>query len=226
MAQRSISSRRRPGSFLGHLALVACLLTAGAWSGADRAAAAADTMQDDLKGAVQTSEHFWRTTFAKNRLRFTPVAEVYAYDRAHRTRCGPAVLPLRNASYCVTDDDIAFDVDWLQGQYNSLGDTFVYYVIGHEYAHAVQRRLGIDHRLTIAHELQADCFAGAYLDGEVDAGNLSLDDGDVEELAASLRKVSDPEGTPWFDPRAHGSVSQRTAAFVRGSEEGLSSCLR
>jgi predicted metalloprotease len=185
-----------------------------------------DEFSADLRAAVQSTEHFWRGVFEENGRRFTPVTEIYGYDRTHPAFCGNTRLPSRNAAYCLVDDTIAVDRDWLQSQYQELGDAFVFYLIGHEYAHGVQQRLGITNEVTIVNELQADCFAGSTLRGELAAGNLSMEDGDAEELAESLRNVSDPEGVPWLDPRAHGSVSQRTNAFVSGYRNGLSSCMR
>jgi predicted metalloprotease len=47
--------------------------------------------------------------------------------------------------------------------FRKIGDAFLFYLLGHEYAHGIQARLGITHQFGIEHELQADCMAGAYL---------------------------------------------------------------
>lgn len=178
----------------------------------------------DLQGAVATVKAYWAAQFAASGRTFQPVRTVYAYVPGDGTTCaGEANVP-GNAAYCRPDDQIAFDVQWTAQAYDALGDAFVYYLIGHEYAHAIQNRLGTSLDLTIEYELQADCYAGAYLGDQIRSGTLTLEDGDIGELRAGLRAVADPQGTPWFDPRAHGTAEQRISYFGRGFDRSLSAC--
>ncbi len=72
-----------------------------------------------------------------------------------------------------------FDLDFLvqlQEQFGATGDLAAQYIVAHEYGHHVQNVLGINGRVqqaqqsdpdraneySIALELQADCFAGAW----------------------------------------------------------------
>lgn len=48
------------------------------------------------------------------------------------------------------------------------------------------------------------------------AGNLTIEDGDIDELLTSLASVGDQPGIPWFAEGAHGSGKQRTNAFAQG----------
>jgi uncharacterized protein len=178
----------------------------------------------DIEGAVTSVETYWRNQFSLRDMTFEPVERVYAYTPGDGSTCGRQLNVPRNAAYCVPNDDIGFDVQWTAETYRALGDAFVYYLIGHEYAHAIQQRLGVNHKFTIQFELQADCWAGAYIGDQVRAGVLTLEKGDVPELAAGLRSVGDPAGTPWFDPRAHGSAAERMAAFNKGFVSSLPAC--
>jgi uncharacterized protein len=178
----------------------------------------------DLKGAVDTVKSFWTQQFADDGLQFRPVNAVYGYVPGDGTTCGGEANVPRNASYCRPDDRIGFDVQWTASVYDELGDAFVYYLIGHEYAHAIQARRGTQLAHTIEYELQADCYSGAYLGEQIRSGVLQLENGDIEELRAGLRAVADPEGTPWFDPAAHGSAEQRISFFGRGFDRSLDAC--
>lgn len=179
---------------------------------------------EDLKGAIASAEQYWAAQFAADGGTFRPVRRVYAYTPGDGSTCGGHPNLPRNASYCRPNDDIAFDVGWTAQAYRSLGDAFVYYLLGHEYAHAIQARLGTALDYTIEYELQADCYAGAYLGDQIRAGVLTIEDGDIEELKAGLRAVADPEGTPWFDPRAHGTAEQRIRFFGRGFDDSVDAC--
>lgn len=179
---------------------------------------------EDLRGAVASSESYWAAQFAAEGLAFERVRRVYPYVPGDGTSCGGRPNVPRNAAYCRPNDDIAFDIQWTARAYRVLGDAFVYYLIGHEYAHAIQARLGTTLDYTIEYELQADCYAGASIGDQMRAGVLVLEDGDIAELKAGLRAVADPEGTPWFDPRAHGTAEQRIRYFGTGFDDSLDAC--
>ena len=179
---------------------------------------------DDVKGAASTVQDFWAKTFAANGQQFRPIRRVFPYTPGDGSTCAGEPLEANNASYCPSDDDIGFDQRWLASMYRRLGDAFVYYLFGHEYGHAIQARLGAQPEYTIQGELQADCYAGAYMAGEIKAGNLQLETGDVQELLAALKAVGDPPDVPWFDAQAHGTPEQRTEAFGRGFDQGLTAC--
>jgi uncharacterized protein len=181
---------------------------------------------EDLKGAVTTVKSYWSAQFAQSGQTFRPVRRVYAYVPGDGTSCGGEPNVPNNAAYCRPDDTIGFDVRFTAQAYDQLGDAFVYYLIGHEYGHAIQARLGVAFAHTIGYELQADCFAGAYLGDQTRSGALTLEDGDIDELRNGLRAVGDPEGTPWFDPRAHGTAEQRIDYFARGFDGSLDDCPR
>ena len=175
---------------------------------------------DDINGAFAVAEKYWSGKIQG----FRPVREAIAYRRDGEVSCGGQPLPRNNAVYCSDGDFIAYDVNWAAAAFAQIGDAFVYFLLGHEYAHGIQVRLGIQHQLTIEQELQADCMAGAYIGDSVRAGDLTLEDGDIEELRSGLLAVGDPPDQPWFEEGSHGSAKQRTDAFFSGYEKSLSAC--
>ena len=137
----------------------------------------AEEFKGDITSATDSAEGYWTARFKEAGERFVPVREIVAYSREGEVDCGGEALPRNNAVYCPDGDFIAYDVNFAVAAFRQVGDAFLYYLLGHEYAHAIQARLGITHRLTIDHELQADCMAGAYVGDSVRGRLLELDDG-------------------------------------------------
>ena len=183
-----------------------------------------DEFQADLNGAVQVAEDYWLAKFNAAGARFTPVRQIIAYRRDGEVTCGGQPVPRNNAVYCSDGDFIAYDVGFAVEAFTHIGDAFLYYLLGHEYAHAVQIRMGIQYRFTIEQELQADCMAGAYLGDSVRGGVLRVQQGDLDEFRRGLLAVGDNPDIPWFAPGAHGTPVQRTAAFFAGYENSLRAC--
>jgi uncharacterized protein len=180
--------------------------------------------QEDLGDARTIAAEYWQKHFDASGLDFRPIGELIPYQRAGEVDCGGLALGLNNAAYCSAGDFIAYDANWAFGAFRQIGDAFVFYLLGHEYAHGIQLRLGIQQQFTIQQELQADCMAGAYLGDEVRAGRLQLQDGDLDELARGLEAVGDDPGQPWFAEGSHGTAKQRTRAFENGFERSLEPC--
>ena len=187
----------------------------------------ADTPEEfacDIQAAKAVAESYWAAQFRKSGARFEPVRQLIPYQREGEITCGDEPLPRNNAVYCSAGDFIAYDVNWAFGAFRQVGDAFLYYLLGHEYAHGIQARLGIRKRLTIQQELQADCMAGAFLGDSARGGSLEVQKGDTDELARGLQAVGDAPGQPWFAEGAHGSPEQRTQAFASGFNESLAPC--
>jgi hypothetical protein len=178
----------------------------------------------DVGDAERVAESYWKAQFKESGLGFQPIAQLIAYEREGEVDCGGQGLGLNNAAYCSAGDFIAYDVNWAFAAFRQVGDAFIFYLLGHEYAHAIQARLGISKEFTIEQELQADCMAGAYIGDAERQGTLKLDDGDLDELAAGLEAVGDEPGQPWFAEGAHGSAKQRTKAFNNGYRRSLEPC--
>jgi uncharacterized protein len=180
--------------------------------------------EEDIGGARKIAEAYWRKEFAASGLTFRPIRRVIPYQRNGEIDCGGQPLGRNNAAYCSAGDFIAYDVNWAFAAFRQIGDAFLYYLLGHEYAHGIQARLGIRKQFTIQQELQADCMAGAYIGDSVRDGRLSLQDGDLDELARGLEAVGDDPGQPWFAEGSHGTARQRTQAFSNGFENSLRPC--
>lgn len=180
--------------------------------------------KSDINGAVDLAEEYWTAQFKNSGERFQPVRRVVAYERDGEVSCAGQGLPRNNAVYCSQGDFIAYDVNWAVAAFRQIGDAFLFYLLGHEYSHGVQTRLGISYKFTIQQELQADCMAGAYIGDSVKAGTLELQDGDLDELRKGLLAVGDDPGQPWFAEGSHGTAEQRTRSFFDGYDRSLAAC--
>jgi hypothetical protein len=145
--------------------------------------------------------------------------------------CGDLLLPEGNAYHCPIGDFLAFEVD-LMLLSDELGDGFVHLVVAHEWAHSVVSH--IDPALVSeASELQADCLAGAALQGAVDDRLLVLEPGDEQEFTAALAAVASENawGAVYVDANGqeqtetHGSAAERIDSFERGAANGVRACL-
>ncbi|GAB3936840.1 neutral zinc metallopeptidase [Micromonospora vulcania] len=180
--------------------------------------------EQDVADAQDIAERYWAAQFKASGQRFEPVRRITPYQRAGEVACGGEPLPRNNAVYCSQGDFIAYDVTWSVAAFRQVGDAFVFYLLGHEYAHGIQVRLGIRYNFTIQQELQADCMAGAYLGDSVRSGVLTLAEGDLDEFREGLAAVGDDPDQPWFAEGAHGTAEQRTDSFFRGYERSLDAC--
>ena len=183
-----------------------------------------ETLQQDTEAAIRVTDRFWADHWSGLFPGiYRPPRVLGSYDGASPTvpTCGGVRLTDNNALYCLPEDYLAWDRDLMAAGYR-LGDSWVYLVIAHEWAHAIQQRLNRQ-LVSVAAELQADCLAGATLFGAARDGTLRFEEGDARELREALTVLADD--TPWTRPGDHGNAQQRIAAFARGREGGVTACL-
>ncbi|MBG0567436.1 neutral zinc metallopeptidase [Actinoplanes aureus] len=179
---------------------------------------------NDIGASRSVAERYWTAVFRQSGTGFEPIRQVVPYERDGELDCAGEPLPRNNAVYCPAGDFIAYDVNWAFAAFRQIGDAFVYYLLGHEYAHGIQARLGIRKQFTIEQELQADCMAGAFIGDKARDGDLTMQDNDTRELADGLAAVGDQPGQPWFAEGAHGTAEQRMDAFAKGYQSSLDEC--
>jgi predicted metalloprotease len=180
-------------------------------------------LAEDERTAVEVTDRFWRTAFRDEfgrSYRSPRVSGGYTGENGP-TCSGQPSVPF-NAFYCPSQDFLAWDENLMATGFRRIGDAWVYLIIAHEWAHAIQARLERD-RVSVAAELQADCLAGASLFGAARQGLVQIEPGDIEELQQTLVAVADD--TPWTNEQSHGDARERTSSFSRGADSGVSACL-
>jgi len=167
-------------------------------------------------------------------------AHLAVFRDAVNTGCGEAPAEV-GPFYCPVDQKVYLDLsffDELAQRFGAPGDFAQAYVIAHELGHHVQHLLGIDQRvrqmqesqpaaanqLSVALELQADCFAGVW--GNSTSQRKLLEQGDIEEGLGAASAVGDDRiqaqttGRVRPDTFTHGTSAQRSQWFRRGLESG------
>ena len=167
-------------------------------------------------------------------------AKLVLFRDAIQSACGFAQTA-SGPFYCPGDEKIYIDLgfyDELKQRFGAPGDFAQAYVLAHELGHHVQRLLGTEaqvreaqqrrpdaaNQLSVALELQADCYAGVW-GHETQQRNI-LDPGDVDEGLKAAAAVGDDRiqkmSGQAFTPEAftHGSSEQRASWFRRGFESG------
>ena len=167
-------------------------------------------------------------------------ARLAVFRDAVNTGCGQAPAEV-GPFYCPVDQRVYIDLsffDELAQRFGAPGDFAQAYVIAHELGHHVQHLLGIEQRvkqmqesrpgaanqLSVALELQADCFAGVW--GNSTSQRKLLEQGDIEEGLGAASAVGDDRlqvqatGAIRPDKFTHGTSAQRSQWFRRGLESG------
>ncbi|WP_432789067.1 neutral zinc metallopeptidase [Brevibacterium sp. K11IcPPYGO002] len=170
-------------------------------------------------------------------------------DGQTSTACGTASNQV-GPFYCPADQGVYIDpsfFDILRQQFGASADELAQlYIVGHEWGHHIQNITGVmsEHPNNgtgpeskgVRTELQADCYAGAWL-GKVttptdDNGTAYLEEPTKEQLDDALNAafvVGDDhiqEQSGFVNPESftHGSSKQRQNWFTTGYNQGLNSC--
>ena len=138
--------------------------------------------------------------------------------------------------YCPGDQKLYLDFGFfneLTREFKAPGDFAQAYVIAHEFGHHIQNLVGTmdkvqnagnNNRLSVALELQADCYAGVWANFAEKQGRL--DTGDVNEALRAAGAVGDDmiqkrtQGYVVPDSFTHGSAQQRMQYFATGFKSG------
>lgn len=133
--------------------------------------------------------------------------------------CDVNVLPMCSGNGFATPEwpgHIFFDAGFLNYLDASTGSYLpADFFMAHEFGHNIQIKLGLGQNSPgIVRELQADCIGGYYVGFQSRSGGVGI--AEVLKAFQFACSIGDPTGTPWWDPRAHGSCADRVAAAQRG----------
>jgi uncharacterized protein len=187
------------------------------------------------------TEQAWNERFAAAGSKYEEPTLVL-FSGAVESGCGVAEAAV-GPFYCPLDRKLYIDLsfyDDLQQRFGAPGDFAQAYVIAHEVGHHVQNLLGTSeraqaaqrrasgtdaNRISVAVELQADCFAGIWAH-DADRSRQLLEAGDVEEALNAASAIGDDrlqqqsQGRVNPESVTHGSSEQRTQWFRKGLDSG------
>ena len=200
--------------------------------------AAQETEVQFVSFVLDDVQKSWASTLSNSSVQFRP-AKLVLFRNSTDSGCGPAQSAM-GPFYCPVDQRVYLDLaffDELKERFSASGDFAQAYVIAHELGHHIQHLQGIDaqmrqaqesdpsraNQMSVALELQADCYAGVWAHST--EGRL-LQAGDVDEAMNAASAVGDDRiqqrttGRVNVDSFTHGSAAQRSASFKRGMETG------
>ncbi len=222
----------------------------GGQSQVQTAPANSSQQNDELSQFVATvlaeTEDTWEGIFANSGQRYqAPV--LVLYENQVQSACGVGSAA-SGPFYCPGDYKIYIDLSFMQElrRMGAPGDFAFAYVIAHEVGHHVQNLVGIardvrqqqarassktqSNGLQVKMELQADCFAGVWIN-HTEKRNAILEAGDIQEGMEAAAAVGDDRimrsagRAPRRENFTHGSSQERMQWFQRGMQSGdIQSC--
>ncbi|MGB7201640.1 MAG: neutral zinc metallopeptidase [Pyrinomonadaceae bacterium] len=192
--------------------------------------------QRQFVGAIMGSlEDMWRQVLPQQSRNRYQDPKLVLFTGQVSSACGYASAAT-GPFYCPGDYNLYLDFaffDELRREFKAPGDFAQAYVIAHEFGHHIQnltgimdqvQRAGQNNRLSVALELQADCYAGIW--ANVAAKQNRVEAGDAEEAIRAAAAVGDDmiqkrtQGYVVPDSFTHGSAQQRMEWFARGFKSG------
>lgn len=200
--------------------------------------------QDDagkfVSAVLASTEDVWNPVFRQLGGRYVEPKLVLFTDSTDSV-CGYSTAAT-GPFYCPADQKVYIDLGFFRELQNmgASGDFAQAYVLGHEIGHHVQNLMGTTtevtrlqnsmskrdgNALSVALELQADCYAGVWAHHAHKQFNI-LEEGDIEEAINAagsigddrLQRMSGRRINP--DSFTHGSSLQRMEWFQRGLKTG------
>ncbi len=185
-------------------------------------------------GASASLEAFWQAEAPSIGVQYSPPADFVLFDQQTNTGCG-AATSATGPFYCPPDQTIYVDVtffDELEQRFGARGGPLAeMYVVAHEWGgHHIQNLAGVLERSqdgqtgptsnAVRVELQADCFAGAWV---ADAANTTDPNGNTFLLPPTQEQINEAldaagaVGDDRIQQTMQGQVNPHT--FTHGTSE-------
>lgn len=197
-----------------------------------------------MAGAQVALDEFWTENVENYR-----APQMIVVDGATSTQCGTASNAV-GPFYCPPEEGVFIDPEFfrlMQQQFGaSAGNLAQLYIVGHEWGHHIQNITGVMERYPnngtgpgsngVRIELQADCYAGAWIgrmteqdDADGDPYLVAPTESQIEDALNAAATVGDDhiqEQSGSVNPESwtHGSSSQRQRWFAEGYQNGLAAC--
>lgn len=202
-----------------------------------------------MKGAAAALDDYWSSEAPSIGVDYTAPADFVLFTDGVSTGCGTA-SSATGPFYCPADQalyvDTAFFAELRDNFGSSGGPLAQMYVVAHEWGHHIQNLAGIlegtndgdtgPGSATIRTELQADCFAGAWVGDAANSQDengvtflatptqAELDDALSAAAAVGDDRIQSQYGQVNPESWTHGSSDQRQSWFMAGYNAGAGAC--
>ncbi|MEM1415195.1 MAG: neutral zinc metallopeptidase [Myxococcota bacterium] len=201
-----------------------------------------ERLADFVAVVLADTEDTWGPLFQQQLGRSYQAPKLVLFGGQVSSACGMASSAV-GPFYCPADQQVYIDLQFfsdLDRRFGAPGDFAQAYVVAHEVGHHVQTILGISQRLrqmkagrsraeqnqlSVAQELQADCFSGVWAH-HAHAQRQVLEQGDIEEGLRAAAAIGDDTlqrragGRVQPESWTHGSSEERVRWFRVGLETG------
>jgi predicted metalloprotease len=177
------------------------------------------TAQSTVDLVVNDIDAFWAEQFAYAGLAYTSPT-LLPVDGPMSTSCGDIDPSFSPGAYCAADQTVYYSTAWAPN--DPTAEILWWTVLSHEWGHHIQWQVDTGVTTAMEAELQADCFAGAYMSHAQAAGLVSPE---AVSMALSLTQGA---GDVWFflpdDAPEHGNKAERALAFMNGLNGSVADC--
>jgi predicted metalloprotease len=191
-------------------------------------------------------DEVWTDELARRGAQYTR-PELVLFTSQVSTGCGTASSQV-GPFYCPPDASVYIDLGFMAALQDQLGAEGRYakaYILAHEVGHHLQSLAGTErsvreaqqqdpsreNELSVALELQADCYAGVWSTLANQAGKLSIGEAELDEALDAAAAVGDDRIQAQAGQRVnpetftHGTAEQRRSWFQTGYQSGqLDAC--
>ncbi len=194
-----------------------------------------DDQRKFAASVLGSTEDVWRRVLPQQAGRQYRDPKLVLFSGQVSSACGYASAAM-GPFYCPGDQKLYLDFAFfneLKREFKAPGDFAQAYVIAHEVGHHIQNQLGTmskveaaggGNQLSVALELQADCYAGVWAFYANKQG--LVESGDYEEAIRAAAAVGDDaiqkrvQGYAVPESFTHGSSRQRIDWFAKGLQSG------
>jgi len=194
-----------------------------------------DDQKRFIASVLGSTEDVWAKILPQQANRRYVNPKLVLFTDQVQSACGTADSGM-GPFYCPGDQKLYLDFAFfreLKNEFRAPGDFAQAYVVAHEVGHHVQNLLGTmdkvnsagnNNRLSVALELQADCYAGVWAYYANKQG--LIEPGDFEEALTAASSVGDDtiqkraQGYAAPESFTHGSSRDRVNSFGQGLRSG------
>ncbi|HEX5939184.1 MAG TPA: neutral zinc metallopeptidase [Dehalococcoidia bacterium] len=169
----------------------------------------------NLTRFVQEVQDYWASWFAGRGVAWVPPLVHPRAELVPDLVCDGRMPGVQGSYYCTPDNFIALaETGQTLPIYVHIGSYGLATVVSHEFGHAVQRALDLDHERSSSKELQADCFAGAWFQAYQEKGGFV-------DREVPFSQAIDAMGTT----DQGEDLSERSESFTAGFDGGPDACI-